>query len=409
LSGLLSRTFAGKVVHMFDNGGIAGKLAQAHALLADVAVLICSETSGAAAYEGLMELIPASGQLDLAMCLLAERVDRTGQFAADNAVSMAAWLRGQANSSHQWASARVLNGRALVDVLPLTLAGWQRGELTLEHATVIRHAVDGLDESLTVALDRALSGAAMSLSPKDLRDMAAALLEEYAPDKQDADRERKTASGQKAHLSDTPDGGRLDADLDAEGTAILRAALDKFMPKPEPGVLLSQRRAQALVEMARQSLDFGHGHESSANKPHLVVSLSFEQLRDQLGVGYLPDSGTIPASSLRRLACDAKIIPIVLNGQGLPMDVGRTTRVISPAMRIALNERDKGCTAPGCDRPPSWTDAHHVLSWLDDGITALTNLVLLCRRHHTMVHQGKLRIAALGNQQFTFTNTSSRT
>jgi hypothetical protein len=393
---------------MFDTGGILGKLAQAHALLADVAVLICSDTSGAAAYEGLVEAIPASGQLDLVLCLLAERVDRTGAFAADNAVSMAAWTRGQAHSSHQWASVRVLNGRALVDVLPLTLAAWQRAELTLEHVTVIRHAVDGLDESLTAALDRALAGAAASLSPKDLRDMAAALLEEYVPDKQDAGRERKAASGLKAHLSDTPDGGRLDADLDAEGTAILRAALEKFMPKPEPGVLLSQRRARALVEMARQSLDFGTGHESSANKPHLVVSLSFEQLRDQLGVGYLPDSGTLPASTIRRLACDAKIIPLVLSSDGLPLDVGRTTRTIPPGIRTALNERDKGCTGPGCDRPPSWTDAHHVQSWLDGGITALSNLVLLCRRHHTMVHQGKLRIEALGAQRFRFTNTTER-
>jgi hypothetical protein len=385
------------------------KLAQAHALLADVAVLICSDTSGVAAYEGLVEAIPASGQLDLVLCLLAERVDRTGAFAADNAVSMAAWTRGQAHSSHQWASVRVLNGRALVDVLPLTLAAWQRAELTLEHVTVVRHAVDGLDESLTAALDRALAGAAASLSPKDLRDMAAALLEEYVPDKQDADRERKGASGLKAHLSDTPDGGRLDADLDAEGTAILRAALEKFMPKSEPGLLLSQRRARALVEMARQSLDFGHGHEGSANKPHLVVSLSFEQLRDQLGVGYLPDSGTVPAATLRRLACDAKIIPIVLSSDGLPLDVGRTTRTIPPSIRTALNERDKGCKAPDCDRPPSWTDAHHVVSWLDGGITALTNLVLLCRRHHAMVHQGKLRIDALGGQQFRFTNLNSRT
>jgi hypothetical protein len=81
-----------------------------------------------------VEAIPASGQLDLVLCLLAERVDRTGAFAADNAVSMAAWTRGQAHSSHRWASDRVNAGRALVDVLPLTLAAWQRAELTLEHA-----------------------------------------------------------------------------------------------------------------------------------------------------------------------------------------------------------------------------------------------------------------------------------
>jgi hypothetical protein len=238
--------------------------------------------------------------------------------------------------------------------------------------------------------------------------VAAALLEEFVPDKQQADRERKTRHGQKAHLSDTPDGGRLDADLDAEGTAIVRAALDKFMPKPEPGVLFSHRRAQALVEMARQSLDFGNGHEGAANKPHLVVTISEEKLRDQLGVGHLPDGSTMPASTVRRLACDAKIIPLMYGADGMPVDVGRTTRIVSPAMHIALNYRDGGCKVPGCDRPPAFCDAHHVLSWLDGGITALINLILLCRRHHTMVHQGKLRIDALGNQRFRFTNTTEQ-
>jgi hypothetical protein len=254
--------------------------------------------------------------------------------------------------------------------------------LTLEHATVIRLAVDGLDAEFVTSLDQALAAAAVTLNPKELRDVAAALLEEFAPAKQQADRDRKTRHGHKAHLSDTPDGGRLDADLDAEGTAILRAALDKFMPKPEPGVLFSHRRAQALIEMARQSLDFGTGHEGAANKPHLVVTISEEQLRNQLGVGHLPDGNTLPASTLRRLACDAKIIPLMYDADSLPTDVGRTTRVVTPAQHIALNYRDGGCKAPGCDRPPAFCDAHHVLSWLDGGITALINFILLCRRHH---------------------------
>jgi Domain of unknown function (DUF222) len=393
---------------MFDNGGIAGKLAQIHALAADVAVLISSDTSGPAAYEGLVEAIPAVAQVDLVLCLLAERADRTGQFAFDNAVSMASWLRKAAHSSPRWASERVNAGRAVVDSLPRTRAGWDRGELTLEHVTVIRLVVDGLDEHLTARLDEALAAAAVYASPKDLRDVAAVLLEELVPDRQEKDRERKAGFGQKAHLSDTPDGGRLDADLDAEGTALVRAALDKFLPKPEPGVLLSQRRAVALVEMARQALDFGAGHEGSANKPHLVVTISADQLRDQLGVGYLPAGGTLPVGTLRRLACDAKIIPLLYGADGLPLDVGRSTRTIPPAMKIALNFRDQGCAAPGCDRPPSWCDGHHVRSWLDGGITALINLMLLCRRHHTMVHQGKLRIHALGNQKFVFTNTTEQ-
>jgi hypothetical protein len=180
------------------------------------------------------------------------------------------------------------------------------------------------------------------------------------------------------------------------------------MPKPEPGVLFSHRRAQALVEMARQSLDFGTGHEGSANKPHLVVTISEEKLRTQTGVGTLDGGGTMAASTVRKLACDAKIIPVMYGADGLPTDIGRTSRTITPAQRIALNYRDQGCTTPGCQAPPSWCDGHHVLHWLDGGLTDMINLILLCRRHHTMVHQGKLRIEALGNQKFRFTNTTAQ-
>jgi hypothetical protein len=392
---------------MFDTGGIAGKVAQIHALLADVAVSISAELTGPAAYEAMVEAIPAAGQLDLVLCLLAERMDRTVEYAADNATSMGSWTRNAARSSHRWAAERVSAGRALVDHLPATRAAAERGELTLEHITVIRHAVDGLEPEFVASLDQALAAAAATLSPKELRDVAAALLEEFVPEKQEKDRQDKTAS-LKAHLSDTPDGARLDADLDAEGAAILQAALDKFMPKPEPGVLFSHRRAQALVEMARQSLDFGSGHEGSANKPHLVVTISEEKLRTQTGVGTLDGGGTLAAATIRKIACDAKIIPVMYGADGLPTDIGRTSRTISPAQRIALNYRDQGCTAPGCQAPPSWCDGHHVLHWLDGGLTDMINLILLCRRHHTMVHQGKLRIEALGNQKFRFTNTTAQ-
>lgn len=184
------------------------------------------------------------------------------------------------------------------------------------------------------------------------------------------------------------------------------------MPKPAPTVgadgaagpplKASHRRALALVEMARQSLDFGSGHPGSANKPHLIVSLSADQLRDQTGVGYLPGGDTLPAADLRRMACDAKIIPMVLGSDSLPLDIGRKTRTIPSWIRTALNERDKGCRYPSCDRPPSWCDAHHVIHWVDGGETRLDLLVLLCRTHHTQHHKGKFTIKALGNQQFAF-------
>jgi hypothetical protein len=75
-------------------------------------------------------------------------------------------------------------------------------------------------------------------------------------------------------------------------------------------------------------------------------------------------------------------------GRSEPLDVGRKTPVVSPALRRALIVRDRGCRFPGCDRPHAWCDAHHVRHWADGGPTALTNLVLLCRRHHRRIHDG---------------------
>ena len=90
----------------------------------------------------------------------------------------------------------------------------------------------------------------------------------------------------------------------------------------------------------------------------------------------------------RRIGCDATITRVVLDPHSQPLDVGRRTRLIPPALRTALAVRDRGCTFPGCDRPPPWTDAHHVRHWTNGGDTALHNLILLCRQHHRTIHNG---------------------
>jgi hypothetical protein len=237
-------------------------------------------------------------------------------------------------------------------------------------------------------LDETLASLAADCTPKQLRDLAAALLERLDPDTQERQRQRKETTV-AAHLSDTLEGGRLDADLDPEGTAILRAALDKYMAKPAPTagadgqvgppLPAATRRAHALVEMARQALDFGADHPGRSSKPHLVLTMDWDDLRNKAGVATLPDGAILPAGTVRRLACDAMITPLVLGSDTLPLDIGRKTRVIPSWIRTALNHRDQGCKAPGCDRPPSWTDAHHVTHWADGGDTSLDNCLLLCR------------------------------
>ena len=110
----------------------------------------------------------------------------------------------------------------------------------------------------------------------------------------------------------------------------------------------------ALVEMARQALDFGDEHPGASNKPHLVLTMDQQQLAHRCGMATLPDGSKLPAGVVRRLACDAKVIPMVLGTNSLPLDIGRTSRTVPPHLRIAVNHRDKHCQAPGCRRPASW-------------------------------------------------------
>lgn len=110
------------------------------------------------------------------------------------------------------------------------------------------------------------------------------------------------------------------------------------------------------------------------------------------------DGAALTVAVVRRLACDAGVIPTVMGGDSQVLDQGRRTRTVSTAQRRALTARDGGCVFPGCDRPDSWCDAHHVIHWLNLGPTDLWNLVLLCSAHHRAVHEGGWRLTHGGKR-----------
>ncbi|NEK59520.1 DUF222 domain-containing protein, partial [Geodermatophilus sabuli] len=97
---------------------------------------------------------------------------------------------------------------------------------------------------------------------------------------------------------------------------------------------------------------------------------------------------TLSAARARWLACDATLTRLVLDPDGLPLDVGRTARVVPPHLRRAVEHRDRHCVFTGCNAPTHWCDVHHLLEWINGGTTSLDNSALLCERHHTQVHHG---------------------
>jgi hypothetical protein len=188
----------------------------------------------------------------------------------------------------------------------------------------------------------------------------------------------------------------LNGRFDAEGGAILQTALNALSgpPAPDDDRSPKQRRADAAVELARRQLDQGDLSEVGGHRPHLSVIVEQSTLAKQPGspAAELEWGGPVPAETARRLACDAAITPVFMRSESDQPRADRTTRSISGSQRKALAVRDRGCRFAGCDRPPGWTDAHHIHHWADGGNHQMPNLVLLCRRHHRMVHEEGWRL-----------------
>ena len=149
------------------------------------------------------------------------------------------------------------------------------------------------------------------------------------------------------------------------------------------------RRADALERIAESFLAGGQGEHSGGDRYRVNIHTEVEVLK-QDGEGLASeceDCHNVPAETSRRMSCDASVVQWQESPVGEPLNIGRASRTIPPAIRRALKRRDTGCRFPGCSCT-KFVDAHHIRHWADGGETALSNLVLLCRRHHRLVHEG---------------------
>ncbi|WP_236029361.1 HNH endonuclease signature motif containing protein [Paractinoplanes lichenicola] len=180
---------------------------------------------------------------------------------------------------------------------------------------------------------------------------------------------------------------RLSGVLGSEDAAVLQAALHPLCkPVPDDERRPAQRRADALVEVCRLALRTGELPESGGEPAQLAVTVAYDPLTRALGPATTDTGLRLSAGTARRLACDARVLPAVLGSAGQVLDLGRTQRLATASLRRALSLRDRGCAFPDCDRPPRWTDAHHLTAWTDGGPTSLDNMALLCRYHHRLIH-----------------------
>ncbi len=167
-------------------------------------------------------------------------------------------------------------------------------------------------------------------------------------------------------------------------------ALDAVMPPPNENDerTPSQRRHDALEDLARSFLEGTASPEVGGEKPHVNFHVDLNGLQGVAGGLHETEDGhVLGVDTVRQLACDASVSRIVLGPGSEILDVGRKTRVIPAGLRRAVIARDRHCTAPGCGRSARWCDVHHIVFWADGGETVLDNLCLLCRYHHTLTHR----------------------
>ena len=328
-----------------------------------------------------------------ALRLLAE-IDQRGLAAAAGSPTTAAWLRARLKMNHGPAKRQVSLATALTRHEP-TAAALADATINVEQAQVITTALDTLPATVlpeTVqAAEVTLVTQAPALTPQQLTRLAQRLhlaLDPDGPQPQDTDtadpgyfldlRTRHDGSVDGVFWLDPALGLQLAALIDAGSTP---------GPSQDGGRDLrtaGRRRHDALAEVIRAAV--AHPDPTPGlGRPTIAVTLTLDELQAGLpGVGQ--DQSVIDAGIVRRLACDAGIIPIVLGSRSEVLDIGRRTRTVPAAIRRALQHRDQGCAFPGCHRPPSWADAHHIRHWAHGGQTALHNLVLLCGHHHDTIH-----------------------
>ena len=269
--------------------------------------------------------------------------------------------------------------------------------------------------------EKILVDLARDAGPKQIKRAAKRLLDQLDPDgPEPKDREPKPPRNELGSVTHRDGTYGVTIRTDAETSARLKAALDP-MAKPHAATeeegrddrTQRERYGDAFTTFVRLGMAHPDIPNQAGETVHVVVTVTLDNLMTGLGTACLDLVGEITATEARMLACECKIIPVTLGTNGEPLDVGRAQRLATPAQRRALAIRDHGCTFPGCDEPPQRCTAHHIIFWAHHGETKLDNLVLLCGRHHRLIHYSdwKVRIAADGHPEFTpptFLNPAQR-
>lgn len=344
------------------------------------------EAAGSRLGEGLIATRELKDQLEAVFVESLARFDKAGEFARDGSVDLVAWVREKCRYTSTAAAERVGMARQ-IDKLPQTKQAFATGELAYQHVAVMTKAADHVGAAAVRKAESSLLRLAETMGPGEFTGVAKNF--EIQVNKIAALAETNRAHQRRyLNIGEPTDGMiRIDGMLDAEAGAVVRNAVNS-MPPPAKGDdrTPGQRRADRLVEICIKP--GATAADGGGPRPHLIIRASVDTLAGLPGApgGELDGGVVVSSETVQRYACDTALTRITGKGE-LDAEVGRASRTIPPATRRALAARDRGCVVVGCNRPPQWTDAHHLKHWAHGGPTVMSNLVLLCRHHHRRVHE----------------------
>ena len=281
-----------------------------------------------------------------------------------------------------------ITGQVIEPRLPVARAAMAEGAISSDHVTRISKTVAAVPDEHAEQVEADLTELARQFHPTAVGRLGQRMVEALDPDGPEPGDPTVVEAQNRLDVQEHEDGSLSGQfHLGAETAATLRPLLSSLTaPQPDDKRTLAERQGDALAEVIRFAADSGQAPVEGGERPHIAVTVSLETLRTGLGHATLDDGQPMTPEQTRRLACEAEIIPIVLDGKSQPIDIGEAKRLADTRLRRALAIRDKGCAAPGCARTPRQCHAHHIQHWADGGQTKLHNMVLVCQYHHRLLH-----------------------